>query len=123
MKHLTPGQTGTLHDLLWAREQQLAAEVDAALARRAERDDAGREIDAGVVDQQSALELADLLRDQQELDAVRAALGRIDRGTFGRCLSCGVHIPIERLRVQPHAAYCHVCQTRAEGDSATGFGV
>lgn len=121
MKHLTPGQTGTLRDLLLARERQLAAEVAAAMARRAEQESEGREVDAGVVDQQDALELADLLRDQQELDAVRSALGRIDRGTFGRCLSCGVHIPIERLRVQPHAAYCHVCQTRAEGDAAAGF--
>ena len=53
-------------------------------------------------------------------DTIHAALGRMDRGTFGRCLSCGVAIPIERLRVQPYAAFCHVCQARSETHAAHG---
>lgn len=121
MKHLSPNHLGELRTQLLAREQLLAAEIEAALARRGSQPSAGREVDEGVLDLDSALGFAEVLRDQAEIDAVRAALGRIDRGTFGRCLSCGVAIPIERLRVQPEAALCHVCQLRAETHAGPGF--
>ncbi len=114
MKHLNSMQLGVLREQLLLREDQLASEIAAALALRQSHPDEGREVDASVDDLDTALGFAEAIRDQAELDAVRAALGRMDRGTFGRCLSCGVAIPIERLRVQPHAASCHVCQSRAE---------
>lgn len=115
MKHLTQAHLGELRAQLVAREQQLAAEIGDTLADRMSHEDQGREVDRGVVDLESALGFADAMRDQAELEAVRAALGRIDRGTYGRCLGCGVSVPVERLRVQPDASLCHVCQTRAEG--------
>lgn len=121
MKHLSQNHLGELRTQLLAREQVLAAEIGAALARREAQPFEGREVDAGVLNLDNALGFAEVLRDQAEIDAVRAALGRIDRGTFGRCLSCGVGIPLERLRVQPEAALCHVCQSRAEVHAGTGF--
>jgi RNA polymerase-binding transcription factor DksA len=121
MKHLTPTHIAELRAQLLAREQQLATEIEAALARRHEQPSAGREVDQGVLDLDTALGFAEALRDQTELDAVRAALGRIDRGTFGRCLGCGAHVPIERLHVQPDAALCHVCQSRAEAQTGPGL--
>ncbi|HWS26281.1 MAG TPA: TraR/DksA family transcriptional regulator [Xanthomonadales bacterium] len=120
MKHLNPTQLGVLRDLLLLRESQLAAEIAAVLALRQTHQDQGREVDAGVEDLETALGFAEAVRDQIELDAIHAALGRMDRGTFGRCLSCGVAIPIERLRVQPYAAFCHVCQARSETHAAHG---
>jgi RNA polymerase-binding transcription factor DksA len=113
-------QLGVLRDQLTRREVQLAAEIEATLALRRGHQGEGREVDAGVEDLETALGFADAVRDQAELDSVRAALGRMDRGTYGRCLSCGVAIPIERLRVQPHAASCHVCQSRAEAHGTHG---
>lgn len=52
---------------------------------------------------------AQLLRTIDEIDA---ALARIDAGTFGRCLSCGIDIPAERLQLRPFAAACVPCQQR-----------
>lgn len=50
---------------------------------------------------------AQLLRTIQDIDA---ALARIDAGTYGRCVSCGIDIPGERLEFRPFAAACVACQ-------------
>jgi RNA polymerase-binding transcription factor DksA len=44
------------------------------------------------------------------LEAVEAALGRIDEGTYGRCVACGAAIPAERLLAVPEAGQCVPCQ-------------
>ena len=51
---------------------------------------------------------------QAELTAVRAALRRIDEGSYGRCEDCDGDIGGERLLAQPSAARCLRCQERAE---------
>lgn len=45
---------------------------------------------------------------------VEAALRRMDEGTYGLCISCGEHLPIERLEVLPQVARCLPCQRAAE---------
>jgi RNA polymerase-binding transcription factor DksA len=47
-------------------------------------------------------------------DAIRAALARLDDGTFGRCVDCGETVSIARLTALPYAARCLDCQSRAE---------
>ena len=49
-----------------------------------------------------------------ELAGVDAALHRIDAGTFGICVECGVEVPLKRLQVLPQAARCIRCQKAAE---------
>ena len=44
-----------------------------------------------------------------ELRAIKAALDRIDNGTYGRCAKCGRPISMERLDAVPHAALCMEC--------------
>ena len=44
------------------------------------------------------------------LSQVEAALGRIDRGTFGRCEDCQKDIPARRLNAVPYAARCIQCE-------------
>jgi len=44
---------------------------------------------------------------------VRAALDRMDAGSYGRCVQCGGQIGLERLEILPQAALCMQCQ-RAE---------
>jgi DnaK suppressor protein len=51
-------------------------------------------------------------------EAVRAALGRIEAGTFGTCEKCGRAISAERLRAAPYAALCVECQERQEAQQA-----
>ncbi len=49
-----------------------------------------------------------------ELDALDAALARIEAGTYGLCIDCGVEIPAARLHAAPEAVRCIACQEKAE---------
>jgi len=48
--------------------------------------------------------------ERQQLQLVREALFRLDRGEYGDCLQCGVEIPMKRLEVAPWVRYCIACQ-------------
>ncbi|REJ81869.1 MAG: TraR/DksA family transcriptional regulator [Acidobacteria bacterium] len=48
------------------------------------------------------------------LDQIEAALVRFERGTFGRCTSCGIQISRERLSALPWARHCMSCQELEE---------
>ena len=41
-----------------------------------------------------------------QLSAVKDALQRIERGTYGTCAACGAPIPEERLDAVPYATLC-----------------
>jgi DnaK suppressor protein len=60
-----------------------------------------------VFEQQRDLALRD--RAEQQLTLVDAALRRLDAGTFGRCLRCGMPIAPERLEALPWAEHCIDC--------------
>ncbi|MBF8289703.1 MAG: yocK [Chloroflexi bacterium] len=55
------------------------------------------------------------LRDHEkvQLRRVLEALGRIDAGSFGRCVTCGLPIATERLEAIPWAATCIDCARAA----------
>ena len=44
-----------------------------------------------------------------EITTVRAAIGRIDAGHYGLCLSCGADIAPARLAALPEATMCMDC--------------
>lgn len=46
---------------------------------------------------------------ESQLNAVHAALKRIEDGTYGICTNCGKDIAPERLRVNPSAEACVNC--------------
>lgn len=48
------------------------------------------------------------------LEAIHDALGRIDAGTFGRCLECGEPISKPRLQALPYARHCIQCAREME---------
>jgi DnaK suppressor protein len=48
------------------------------------------------------------------LREIRAALQRIDRGSFGICLNCEEGISAKRLAAVPWTALCIVCQEAAD---------
>ena len=50
----------------------------------------------------------------RELEAIEAALNRIDSGEYGRCMDCGRWIRPARLEVQPFAVRCLKCQEERE---------
>lgn len=46
------------------------------------------------------------------LDEVQSALTRLEQGRYGTCQGCMTHIPMERLRLRPWAAFCVHCAGR-----------
>ena len=51
---------------------------------------------------------------RRQLGQVRAALTRIDHGTYGTCVDCGGPVPEGRLEAKPEAARCVACQGRRD---------
>ena len=50
---------------------------------------------------------------QQRLEDVQGALVRIEKGTYGKCVSCGKEIPTERLEAIPAAKLCIACKSKS----------
>lgn len=46
---------------------------------------------------------------QREIQQIRAALVRLDKGTYGTCTRCGQPVGERRLQAIPHAALCITC--------------
>ena len=66
------------------------------------------------------LAIRSLDRDSNLLRNVRAALDRIDEGSFGVCLSCEEDISPKRLAAVPSTAFCIVCQELADRGQQEG---
>jgi len=50
------------------------------------------------------------LQQQEELQAIDKALGKIASEEYGTCEMCGDDIGFQRLKVKPHAIYCIHCR-------------
>ncbi len=99
-------------DLLLARQTELrelsdmsaeargAVELDQASVGRVSRIDAI---------QQQAMALNNERSRANELERIKAALARIEDGSYGECLACGEDIPEKRLRFDPSIATCVGC--------------
>lgn len=112
-------------DAVAARLKQEEADAGARLERAL---DAARQApdedvpDAGDLGQQAAMKdrhLADAEAAQRHLEGVRAALARIEAGTYGLCAVDGEPIEEERLRAVPWAALCLEHQQAREGETET----
>jgi RNA polymerase-binding protein DksA len=55
-----------------------------------------------------------LSQSSKQLEAIDAALLRIENGTYGICIQCGKHIPTERLEAIPFALLCIDCKRANE---------
>lgn len=64
-----------------------------------------------------ALAVGNLDRDCSQLRDVRAALGRIQDGSFGICQRCDQDIHPKRLAAVPWAAFCIRCQEAIDSNS------
>jgi len=52
--------------------------------------------------------------EREEMTLIRAALSRLDAGSYGRCTRCGGSIPTLRLEVLPFADTCIDCADGAD---------
>lgn len=112
-----------LAKLLQARRRALVAEIrqemlggddENSIALRDQFDDLDPHDDRAVSDWVRDLGIAQVVRDTRELDEVEAALRRIDDGSYGECIECGIAIPHARLEANPAAVRCIACQEREE---------
>jgi len=70
--------------------------------------------DGGGQSHSREMQLGLLENEEFILKAVRAAVKRIELGTFGSCLACEDLIPPRRLEVLPYTSYCVECQVKLE---------
>ena len=66
------------------------------------------------------LAIRNLDRESNLLRNVRAALHRINEGTFGVCMHCEEDISLKRLNAVPWAPYCIQCQEIADRNQEEG---
>jgi DnaK suppressor protein len=83
--------------------ERLAREVETARSVTDDQADAG---DLALVDETKDEYFALAQTDSAILAQVRAALARIDDGTFGRCVVDGGEIEPQRLEAVPWTPYC-----------------
>ncbi len=120
---LTAGQIALLRAELHSRRDALQRQLDAHLhgGTRAERaaEVAGQDADDAAQrapERELAMALTD--HERRELDAVVAALQRLDDGRYGRCGDCATDIPFDRLKAEPWALRCVGCESARELRSA-----
>jgi len=65
---------------------------------------------------QRALAVCNLDRECTELRNVRAAISRIQEGSFGTCQECDEDIHPKRLAAVPWAVFCIQCQEAADSN-------
>lgn len=76
--------------------------------------DIGSGLEADSAEQATQLENRDVLNalvreGEVELAQIKAALRRMDDGSFGDCVACGGPISHERLEARPYASECIGC--------------
>jgi len=111
---MTPEEQARLRPIIDDRIRALDAEIaetaqstevispDAAIGRLSRLD----------AMQAQQVALAGKRRLEEERGRLIEALGRIELGTFGRCVRCGNDIALERLEYQPDALICVPCANR-----------
>ncbi len=117
---LTPDQLDGFRQELTRRARALREEIRGE-QQKADADHA-TEIAGGVADkgdESVASQMSDTDRAMaghfgEELQAVEAALRRLDDGSYGQCEDCGVDISPQRLAAYPTAPRCIACQSKAE---------
>jgi DnaK suppressor protein len=66
------------------------------------------------------LAICNVDRDSAVLRQVKAALGRVNDGSFGTCIDCDSPIGPKRLAAVPWAARCIRCQEAADREGRNG---
>jgi RNA polymerase-binding protein DksA len=107
--------TAAIRERLLARQAELSARCARLHA------DQRREVDPLSADapdraiQRENDEVIDSLHDSvdSELNAIQAAIARLDAGRYGVCTTCGHDIGAKRLKAVPYADQCQSCVAQA----------
>ena len=99
-------------------EKKASLSADLAKTRNAE-EETGDEATQDIADKAVSSYTREFLyslsdNDRNTLLLIDQALGRIEEGTYGACLSCGTAMSEKRLNAVPWAPHCVDCQELAE---------
>lgn len=126
MTHYTETQLKKLSRLLDDRAKALQAHLQGENDRRTDYAEVAGDLadpgDASFADLSVDLEQASIGRDTTEMRAIDTARERIQAGTYGQCIECGVDIPYDRVTAQPTAVRCTPCQELFERFQNDGLG-
>lgn len=116
---LTPGQRALLEDGLLQRQRSLEQELQNQLGTQGRVEHAREQLlqDGDGEQAHAADREVDLARSDANLEALRQvneALQRLRSPEFGRCSDCGEAIAFDRLKANPEALRCIVCQSADE---------
>ena len=100
-------------------EEEISRELGQASEEFSAFERVGDSGDLSSILNEGEVEMSEALRDIDEWRGLRAALRRVEEGTYGVCIDCGVEIPFERLHASPMALRCVDCQMRAERREAS----
>lgn len=91
---------------LEARAQRLLADLTEAMSADFEEQAVEAEDDEALLAQEHVI--------MERIEALRAAIRRVDEGRYGICLTCGGEIAPARLAALPEATNCIACATEAK---------
>ena len=98
----------TIRAALEARLAELGVEVARLEAEASQPLEADWEEQANQIEDMEAFQGLEAVR-LEEANQIRAALRRMDNGTYGTCANCGADIGAARLAAQPTATTCISC--------------
>jgi RNA polymerase-binding transcription factor DksA len=107
-----------LDDRLAKRVSRLEAEAlrpSPAPPAGVQEESPAHEADPAVQKAEDEVTMTVLGSEEHVLNETRAALARIDAGTYGKCERCGHAIARVRLDALPYARHCVRCARDAEG--------
>ena len=112
MNHLQPDQIEELRQEL--QRQLRTLERSGSITSQAVAPVELDQTSVGRLSRMDSLQNQSLSRNLQEREdtraaMVRSALDRMEKGTYGVCVSCGGEIPFQRLYVFPEAELCSTC--------------
>jgi RNA polymerase-binding transcription factor len=99
-------------ELLMKKKAELRRALQSTSQQLAEKEEqSGADAEQLLQKQWVSLRLNQVLYEQ--LLEVEGALGRLERGNYGDCLTCGNAIAHKRLEAVPWTRYCLLCQESA----------
>jgi DnaK suppressor protein len=120
--NLTGGETMNTETLNWFKkdleERKKKLLTDAAKtvssARKIKKAIAGDFGDQALLESDRNLQLRIKDRERKLITKIDHTLEKIADGSFGKCISCGCDIAVERLKARPVASLCIDCKTIEE---------
>lgn len=114
---MTPEECLNIHQALEKFKEELLAEKEAAQADtepiELDQTRVGRLSRMDSMQQQAMAQELDRRRDIQ-LKRIEGAYQRLEKGTYGQCVSCSKTIESARLEFDPTVFFCQDCASKAE---------